>query len=301
MASKRIMLLGANGQVGQALRAEALPADWELGAFGHQECDITDHRAVQVAIDTFKPDLIINSAAMTAVDRCETEQQQAIAANFHGPANLAAQCSVRDIPLIHLSTDYVFDGQDGERPYRTDDMMHPINMYGDSKMMGEQAIQHTHAFHVILRISSVFSAYGTNLLTKMIQAIETKDELRIVTDQICAPTPAQDVAKALITITEGLMRGKVGGYGVFHLCGTPEVNRLEFSQAMMDAYAPYTIRRPALLPAKSTDFPGFAARPPYAVLDCSKIKEVYGIAQRPWQDGLDEAIKILMRGKEKVA
>jgi dTDP-4-dehydrorhamnose reductase len=168
-------------------------------------------------------------------------------------------------------------------------------------MMGEEAIQHEHAFHVILRISSVFSAYGTNLLTKMLQAINTKDELKIVTDQICAPTPAQDVARAMITITNALLHGKSGGYGMFHLCGTPAVNRLEFSQAMMDAYAPYTTRRPPLIPALSSDFPGFAARPPYAILDCSKIREVYAIEQRPWRDGLNEAIGILMQGRSKTA
>lgn len=300
MANKRIMLLGANGQVSQALRAEPLPADWQLAAYGHAECDITDHRQVQTVIQTFKPELVINTAAMTAVDKCETEHQQAIDANFEGPANLAAQCSALDIPLIHLSTDYVFDGSEG-KPYKTDDEMHPINMYGESKMMGEQAIQHGHAFHVILRISSVFSAYGTNLLTKMIQAIDTKDELKIVTDQICAPTPAQDVARALIKITNTLLHGKAGGYGIFHLCGTPEVNRLEFSQAMMDAYAPFTTRRPKILPALSSDFPGFAARPPYSVLDCSKIRDVYGIEQRPWREGLTEAMQTLMQGRRQVA
>ncbi len=301
MASKRIMLLGANGQVSQALRAEPIPTDWQLGAYGHAECDITDHRMVQETIQNFKPDLIINTAAMTAVDKCETDHAQAIAANFNAPANLAAQCSTLDIPLIHLSTDYVFDGADRNTPYATEDMMHPVNMYGDSKMMGEEAIRHTHPFHVILRISSVFSAYGTNLLTKMLQAIETKDELKIVTDQICAPTAAQDVARALIKITETLMHGKSGGYGTFHLCGTPAVNRLEFSQAMMDAYAPFTAKRPQILPALSSDFPGFAARPPYAVLECSKIRDVYGINQRPWREGLDEAMQILMQGRRQVA
>jgi dTDP-4-dehydrorhamnose reductase len=128
MANKRIILLGANGQVSQALRAEPLPTDWQLGAYGHAECDITDNRAVQTVIQNFKPDLIINTAAMTAVDKCETEQAQAIAANFEGPAHLAAHCAKHDIPLIHLSTDYVFDGTDGNKPYKTDDMMHPVNM-----------------------------------------------------------------------------------------------------------------------------------------------------------------------------
>ncbi len=162
---KRIMLLGAGGQMGQAVRAEPLPRDWELAALSRAECDITDHRGVHKAVQTFRPDLVINAAAMTAVDKCETEQDQAVATNFEGPANLAAQCSAIDAPLIHISTDYVFDGQDGEVPYKPDDKMNPLSIYGNTKMMGEESVRHELAFHVILRISSVFSAFGTNMLT----------------------------------------------------------------------------------------------------------------------------------------
>lgn len=301
MGIKRIMLLGAGGQVGQALRAETLPADWELGAYTHAECDITNHRAVQETIQKFRPDLVINSAAMTAVDKCETEQEQATAANFRGPANLAAQCSAIDAPLIHLSTDYVFDGTDGGKPYRADDKMNPVNFYGHTKMMGEEAIRHEHGWHVILRVSSVFGAYGTNLLTKMLQTIDTRDEIKSVTDQISGPTPSQDVAKTLIAITNAIMGGKTNGFGTFHLCGEPPATRLEFAQEIMKAYAPYTTRRPSILPALTSDFPGFAPRPPYSVLECSKIREIYGIAQKPWRDGLAEAMQILMQGRRQVA
>jgi len=301
MATKRIMLLGATGQVGQALRAEPMPQDWQLAAFGRQECDITDHRAVKDKIHTIKPDIVINAAAMTAVDKCETEQDAAMAANFDGPANLAAQCSAIDAPLIHLSTDYVFDGTESERPYRPDDAMSPLSVYGHSKMMGEEAIRHGHPWHVILRISSVFSAYGTNLLTKMIQSIETRDELKIVTDQKSCPTPAQDVARGIITIAGAILGGKSNGFGTFHLCGTPAAVRIEFMQAIMDAYAPYTARRPKILPALSSDFPGFAERPAYSALDCTKTREIYGIEQRPWRDGLNEAMQLLMQGRSKVA
>lgn len=301
MSSKRILLFGANGQVGQAFRAEPIPTDWELKALSRAECDITDHRKVQHIIKEFHPDIVINAAGMTAVDRCETEHDEARHANFDAPANLAAQCAAIDAMLIHLSTDYVFDGNAGNHAYRPDDMMNPINIYGESKMMGEEAVRHSHPYSVILRISSVFSAYGTNLLTKMIQAIESKDELKIVTDQICAPTPAQDVARALVTISTQLLHGKSGGYGIFHLCGTPPVNRLEFAQAMMTAYAPHTTRRPALLPALSSDFPGFAPRPAHSVLNCDKIREVYGIHQRPWREGLDESMQVWLEKRKQVA
>jgi len=301
MAAKRIMLLGAGGQVGQALVHQQMPNDWEFRAYGHAECDITKHRVVQDEIRTFKPDLIINSAAMTAVDKCETEIDQAMAANFEGPTNLASQCSVLDIPLIHISTDYVFDGTEGETPYKPDHQMNPPNIYGSSKMMGEEGVRNELAWHVILRISSVFSEFGNNLLTRMLQSIDTRDELKAVTDQKSCPTPAQDIAKALLTISTALLHGKGNGFGTFHYCGEGAATRLEFVEAIMKAYAPYTEKRPKILPALTGDFPGFAPRPPYSVLDCTKIRDVYGVQQKPWREGLTAAMQVLMRDRRKVA
>jgi dTDP-4-dehydrorhamnose reductase len=298
---KRIMLLGADGQVGQALRAAQLPGDWELGAFGHAECDILDHRAVQTSVQEFGPDLIVNAAAMTNVDQCEKDEKKAMEVNFEAPANLAAQCASADVPLIHLSTDFVFDGGDGETPYRTDSPMNPVNVYGYSKMMGEEAVRHELAWHAILRISSVFSAFGTNLLTKALQAIDTRDELKVVTDQKSCPTPAPDVAYAIIKIANSVLTGRSDGFGTFHFCGEGPATRLEFTQAIMDAYAPYTACRPKILPAVSADFPDFAKRPPYSVLDCARIRQVYDIGQRPWREGLAEAMTVLMRERSKVA
>jgi dTDP-4-dehydrorhamnose reductase len=291
----RVMLLGASGQMGQALRAETLPPDWDLRGYGHAECDITDHLAVQKAIHDFRPELIVNAAAMTAVDACEKDLDGAAAANFEGPANLAAQCAALDIPLIHLSTDYVFDGQDGEKPYLPYDQMSPLSAYGVTKMMSEEAIRHAHAFHVILRVSSVFSAYGANILTKTLQWIDQRDELRIVTDQKSCPTYAPDAAKAIVTIGAAILKGSAAGFGTFHYCNEPPVTRFEFVRAIMETYAPFTTRRPKILPAVSADFPGLAERPAYSVLDCRKIFEAYGIAQKPWQDGLNEAIRMLRR------
>ncbi len=294
MGTKRIMLLGANGQIGQAVRAASLPPDWELGAMGRAECDITDHRAVQAVIQSFRPDLVINAAAMTAVDACETEQDKAVAANFEAPANLAAQCSARDVPLIHLSTDYVFDGRDGEVAYKPDDPMNPLNIYGNTKTMGEESVRHELAWHVILRVSSVFSAYGDNILVRALRNIGQRDELKVVTDQVSCPTYAPDIADALVVIGARILKGHSDGFGTFHLCGEPRATRLEFTQAVMEAYAPYTDRRPRILPAKSSDFPGFAERPAWSVLDCAKIRAVYGIAQKPWHEAVEASVKRIM-------
>ncbi|MFY9286986.1 MAG: dTDP-4-dehydrorhamnose reductase [Alphaproteobacteria bacterium] len=300
MAAKRVMLFGASGQVGQALLSQKLPQDWELFPVTRADADITDHRATQNVIGSFKPDLVINSAAMTAVDACETEKIAAMKVNFDAAASIAAQCSAVDAPIIHLSTDFVFDGK-ATTPYQVDDVMDPPNVYGETKMMGEEAVRHEHSWHVILRISSVFSSFGQNLLTRMLHNIDTRDEIKAVTDQTSCPTYAPDIAAALITITNAILTGKADGFGTFHLTGSPAATRLEFTEAIMEAYAPHTEKRPIIRPALTADFPGFAPRPTYSVLDCSKIERVYGITQKPWRESLMDAMQRVMQSRSKVA
>ncbi len=293
MAIKRVMLLGAEGQVGQALQAAARPQDWELGAFGHGACDLVNHGATQRAIVAFKPDLVINAAAMTNVDACEKDQDKAVAVNFEGVANLAAQCATRDIPLIYLSTDYVFDGCDGAIPYAPDAQMNPLSVYANTKVMGEMSVRHELAWHLILRVSSVFSAYGDNILTKALTQIDTKDTLRYVTDQKSCPTYAPDLAAALIAMADAILQGKPGTLGTFHYCGAPEATRFEFIQAVMEAYAPYTARRPEILEAVSSDFPEAAPRPAYSSLAMEKTTRVFGLAPQDWRERLKEALALL--------
>jgi len=292
-AKHRIMLLGAGGQVGQALRHCPLPADWELGAYDHARLDIANASALRDAVRDFKPVLIINAAAMTAVDKAEKDPDGARAANFEGPAILASQCSTRDIPLIHLSTDYVFDGRQ-DRPCLPDDAMNPLNVYGESKMLGEEAIRHEHSWHVILRVSWVFSAFGRNLLPNTLKMIDERDELRMVTDQTGGPTPALDVARALVVIGKTLLDGKSGCFGTFHYCGAPPCSRYALTKAIMEAYAPYTSRRPKISPTVSAAFASFARRPSFSALDCTKTEAVFGLPQPSWRQGLAEAMDLLM-------
>jgi dTDP-4-dehydrorhamnose reductase len=303
MTAKRILLFGGSGQIGQALRAELFPTEWVLEAPSHAECDVTNHSRVRDAVQSFKPDLIINSAAMTNLDQCEADEDAALLANFEAAAALAAQCSSNDVPLIHLSTDYVFDGRDGEVPYKPESPMNPLSVYGQSKMMGEEAVRHELPFHVILRVSAVFSAFGTNILTRALQMIDGQDEVKFPTAQTACPTYAPEIAKALITITNTILGGKSGGFGTFHLCGEGAANRLEFAEAVMAVYAPYTAQRPRLLPGTLDDFPNAVPRPAYSVLDCRKVRDVYGIAQKAWRDSLPDAIQVLMQreGRRKVA
>ena len=290
---KRLLLFGAGGQVGRAIQCQVLPPGYALDALDRAGCDILDHRAVQKVIDERKPDLVINTAAMTNVDQCEKEKEAAVKANFEAPANLAAQCASRDIPLIHLSTDFVFDGKDGEKPYAEDAVMCPLSVYGETKMLGEMAVQQGLAWHVVLRVSSVFSEFSQNILTRALSNLAQKDELKIVSDQKAGPTYAPDLAKTILTVADKILHGQHGGFGIFHYCGEPAVTRLQFMETVMEFYAPHTSKRPSILPALSSDFPGFAERPPYSVLDCAKIAKVYGIPQKPWRDGVQAAIMAL--------
>jgi len=301
MSEKRIILFGADGQIGQAIQAEPLPAEYRLHAYSHADLDITQLHLVQSTIREVKPDLIINSAAITNVDAAEQNTAQALAVNFDAVANIAAQASAMDVSVIHLSTDYVFDGEDGETPYAPDAPMNPVNVYGESKMMGEEALRHELAWHVILRVSSVFSAYGKNLLTAMLAAIDSNDEIKAFTDRTSGLTAAPEIAKAIMKMANDVMNRRHGIFGTYHLCGAPPATRYEFTSAVMEAYAPYTSRRPKIIPVSGEVFSAAAKRPHYSVLDCSRIREVFGIEQKPWRDGLAEAMSKLMGERKKIA
>ena len=290
------MLLGATGQVGQTIQhlaaINAMPSSWKLYPFSHEACNIINPSMLRDAIQTTKPDLLINAAGITNVDEAEENENLAMATNFHAVAQMAAQCSMLDIPLIHLSTDYVFDGRQ-QTPYKPDDQMNPLNTYGGSKMMGEEALRQEHPWHVILRVSSVFSSFRRNILTTALAMIEEKDELRIATDLVTTPTYGLDIARAIVTIGNELLLGKADGYGTFHLTGTPEASRYDFYEEVLKACEPYTARRPKLTATICAEFTNYVRRPPYSVLNCEKIKTVYGVEQKPWKPALHEALAML--------
>lgn len=296
MTKHRVMLLGAAGQIGQAIQHLSLlkevPENWELCLFSRADCDITNPSMLRDAIQKTEPELVINAASLTNIDEAERDENLAMATNFHAVAQMAAQCSALDIPIIHLSTDYVFDGRE-HTPYKPDDQMNPLNTYGGSKMMGEEALRHEHPWHVILRVSSVFSAFRRNILTAALALAEERDELRFVTDIVSTPTYALDVARAIVTIGNALLDGKVDGYGTFHLTGEPMASRFDFVEEVLKAYEPYTTRRPKLVATVCAEFADSVRRPAYSVMDCAKIKTVYGIEQKPWKEGLRDALAML--------
>jgi dTDP-4-dehydrorhamnose reductase len=290
MAGNHILIFGGSGQVGTVLRGMKMPEDWHVMAPARAECDLTQPGDVARAIRDFGPDIVINAAAMCGIDECEKNPELAKEINFHAVANMAAQCSTLDTPLIHLSTDYVFDGTEG-KPYLPDDKMNPLNVYGQTKMMGEEAARHAIHWHVILRCPLIFSAQGKNLLTTTLGRINRENEITAASDQFTAPVHAHIVADALVTIANAILHGKGNGFGTFHLAGEPEINRFDFLQEIMDAYAPYTDRRPTLKPVKSAEMTGRVPRPRYTVLNADKINESYGIAPHRWHADLIQAVR----------
>ncbi len=291
MVTNRILLFGGTGQVGKALQKLALPDNWHMGVFTRPECDFMHPESIGKTIQDFGPDLVINAAAMTGIEACEKDQDKAQEINFHAVANIAAQCDTVAAPLIHLSTNYVFDGRDGNTPYCPDAAMNPLNVYGQTKMLGEEAVRHGMYWHVILRTSLIFSAEGENILTRTLRQIDTQNEVSAVLDQIASPTSAAAVAEAVVVVANAIMDGKGNGFGTFHVCGEPAVTRFDFLQAIMEAYAPLTDRRPKLTPVSAAEIPDRVPRPLYSALNGDKARNVYGIAPRPWREDLVKAIE----------
>src|SRR5947209_2199422 len=273
----QLSILGANGQVGRALTARAGEENIRHRALGRAECDITNARAVKRAVAGSS--IVINCAAYTAVDRAETDQEHAFRVNALGPQNAAAACAEAGIPLIHLSTDYVFDGEN-PRPAREDDPPRPLNVYGHSKLGGEEKVRERLAQHIILRTSWVFSACGANFVTTVMRLAQSQPELRMVADQIGGPTAAEDIAQAILAIVRACQQPGFGGWGTYHFSGAPPVSWYEFACAIVGK------RGTAVVPIPTKEFPRPARRPLNSVLDCSRISQVFGITQPDWRPEL---------------
>jgi dTDP-4-dehydrorhamnose reductase len=281
MPDRPILVTGARGQVGAAL---ARLAQRPVVALDRARLDITDEAAVRAAVAASGAAAVINAAAFTDVDRAEDEPRLAHAVNADGPAHLAAACDHAGIPLIHISTDYVFDGEAG-RPYREDDPVRPINAYGESKLAGEAAIRDRLAHHVIARTSWVYAPDHRNFVTTIARLARERETLQVVADQLGTPTPAEGLARALLAIAERAI-GASGElpWGTFHLAGRPAVSRYELALAVLAAErerGPVACR--AIEPVASGAFPTRAARPANTALDASRALELWGVEVGEWR------------------
>ena len=271
---KHLLILGAQGQVGRALATEAHDRGIPHAALGHAQCDITDRAAVACAVTGSR--LVVNCAAYTAVDEAEAHEEAAYRVNATGVVNVAAACAGAGIPLIHLSTDYVFDGE-SPRPYREDDTPRPLNAYGRTKLAGEEEVRRYLPAHIILRTSWIFSAHGQNFVRTILRLARTRRELRVVNDQFGGPTAAADIAKAILDISTAVERPGFGGWGTYHFAGAPSVSWYEFACSILGAGGP------KVLPVSTKQFPRAARRPRNSVLDCSRLEQAFGITQPDWR------------------
>ena len=291
----KLLILGCNGQLGRDLMQQAERLGLKVTGADLPQCDITDPASLQHTLDgAGEPDVIINAAAYTAVDRAEGDPDAAFAVNRDGPGHIARICRERQIILIHLSTDYVFDGSQ-RRPYSPSDSIRPMGVYGRSKAEGETAVRNQCERHVIVRTSWLFGVRGPNFVKTMLRLGKERDELRVVDDQIGSPTYAGDLAAALLSIATQLVQ-KETGWGTYHFCNQGTASWHGFTQRIFDiagAFAHLRVRH--IVPISSAQYPAAAPRPAYSVLDCSSLEKQFAITRRAYDAALADMIRELYR------
>jgi len=284
----KILINGRHGQVSHELQRR-LGAAGELIVLGRDQLDLAHPDQIRRQVQNVRPDLIINAAAHTAVDLAESEPQSAFAINAVAPGILAEEALALDIPLVHYSTDYVFDGTK-VGPYNEDDTPNPLGVYGKSKLAGEQAIRDVQGKHLILRTSWVYSTHGRNFLLTMQRLLQEKPELRVVADQIGAPTWAGTIANSTLALIERWQANDVANWGTYHLSAQGETSWFGFAQAIGEALRQQGKPCADLLPIPSSDYPTPAARPLNSRLDCSRLQRDWGVSQPDWQTALRECL-----------
>ncbi|WP_368561848.1 dTDP-4-dehydrorhamnose reductase [Pseudoxanthomonas sp. UTMC 1351] len=291
-----ILLLGANGQVGHELRRSLAPLGRIVAATRTGElpdgarCEVAnfdDPNSLAELVERLAPDVVVNAAAYTAVDRAEDDQEAAFRANAEAPGVLAEICAQREVPFVHFSTDYVFDGT-GTSPYREDDPTAPLGVYGASKLAGEEAVRAARGRHLIFRTAWVYSVRGQNFLRTMLRLAAEREELRVVGDQIGTPTPAYliaDVTAAAISHSQPLS-------GTFHLTATGETSWHGFAEAIIDGAAERGLlqRPPRVVAIGTEDYPTRAKRPGYSCLDTGKLSGALSAPLLDWPAGLKKVM-----------
>jgi dTDP-4-dehydrorhamnose reductase len=276
-----ILVFGKTGQVATELQRQG-----DVTALGRDQADLSDPQGCAAVIANLKPSVVINAAAYTAVDRAEEEDALAQMINAASPGAMAGACAHLDIPFLHVSTDYVFDGS-GQRSWQETDPVSPQNAYGRTKLAGEQAIRASGARHIILRTAWVFSAHGANFVKTMLRLIETRDALNVVEDQIGGPTPAADIATTLLILADHMRGGAEGG--TYHYAGEPHTSWAGFARAIFaEADRDVTVTG-----IPSADYPTPAKRPLNSRLDCAKLAADFGITPADWKAGLAAVLKDL--------
>ena len=286
MSAQRALVLGAAGQLGRACM-DCAPELVVAEGFSRVTCDVTDDAALRRVIDEVDPQIVINAAAYTAVDAAEDDPESADAVNANAPAILGELCARRDLRLVHISTDFVFDGR-AHRPYGPAADPVPLGIYGASKWRGEQAVFASGASHAVVRTSWVYGPGGRNFVLTMLRLMREQGTVRVVNDQIGSPTSARGLAEICWLLA---LNDDAGG--VFHWSDTGAISWYDFACGIHDeALALGLLSAPATIEPVSTDaFPTKAQRPSYSVLDCSDTCSALNVTQQPWRDALRDMLR----------
>jgi dTDP-4-dehydrorhamnose reductase len=272
----KILLVGRNGQVGRELARSLAPLG-EVQALGREQLELTDPNAIRKTVRAAAPEVIVSAAAYTAVDRAESEPDLAFSVNANAPGVLAAEAARLGALLVHYSTDYVFDGAKSG-PYTEADVPHPLNVYGASKLAGEQAIAASGCRYLVLRTSWVYGPHGSNFMLTILRAARERPQLRVVDDQVGAPTSSLAIARATAQVL------RAGGEGLYHMSAGGKTSWCGFARAIL---ARARLETP-VVPIRSDEYPAAARRPRNSLLDNSRLGATFGVTLAPWEEGLAE-------------
>lgn len=285
----RALVFGTTGQVAIELGRNAPLVGLTLDCVGRDRADLTDPAACAALVAATDADVIINAAAYTAVDQAEGDRATAQLVNADAPGAMARAAAARGLPFLHVSTDYVFDGS-ATRPWREDDPVAPLGVYGATKLDGERQVAAAGGPHVILRTAWVYSAHGRNFVRTMLRLGAERETLSVVDDQRGGPTAAHEIARTLIAIALAFIEGR-GTSGIFHFAGQPACSWADFAEAVFAASS--LPGKPVVTRIPTSAYPTPARRPANSALDCTKIRDVYGIGQPDWRTGLRKVVQEL--------
>ena len=294
----RILIVGSNGQLGWELYRQGKDRGLDLIPLDLPEFDITDKSAVFDTVTRSNADIVINAAAYTAVDRAESEIDIAFAVNRDGPSYLASTCAKVHIPLIHVSTDYVFDGCK-KGAYLETDLAAPVGVYGKSKAEGEEEVRRNLKEHIIIRTSWLCGVHGNNFVKTMLHLAREREELRVVDDQHGCPTFAVDLAEAILTIASLIERGENISWGTYHYGGGGSTTWYGFASKIFEIAKEYnTLKLKKVIPITTSEYPTPTKRPANSVLDCSLLLKEFNICSLPWEESLANMLDSYFHGSD---
>ena len=294
VAGPRLLVIGSSGQIAQALTQAAASRGWPLADMGRPFVDLTRTETLDMAVSAAKPDVVINAAAFTSVDGAESDEAGAFALNAEGAGALAEACARHGAPLIHLSTDYVFDGGKGA-PYTPGDAPAPLNVYGCSKLAGERAVAKAGGQHIILRTSWVFGPTAQNFAAAMLRLASEQDEVCVVADELSKPTPAMALAEALLDLSGAIADTQNAPWGVYHLGGEGGASRADLAEAIFEASKRLGGASARVARITAAEFPTPAKRPRDTRLDNALTRKRFGVGLPCWREGVEAAVKGLLK------